>query len=90
MMETAHLVELADTYMKVTGLKEVTLSHRVFGDSKKLAAIRGTADITVSRFNAALRWFDENWPETAAWPDHIRKPITPESFDEMLSHGAAA
>ena len=76
MTEIAHLLTLADAFIAATSIKEVTLSHRVFGDSKKLAAIRGGADITLGRFNAALEWFSANWPEGAGWPEGISRPTT--------------
>jgi len=82
MNEISHLLALADAYLAVTHLKEVTLSHRLFGDSKKLTAMRDGADITVSRFNAAVAWFISNWPEGADWPDGI--PLSPEAFDAMF------
>jgi hypothetical protein len=74
MTEIAHLLRLADAFIAATSIKEVTLSHRVFGDSKKLAAIRNGADITLGRFNAALEWFSFNWPSSAEWPDGIARP----------------
>lgn len=74
MTEIAHLLGLADAFIAATSIKEVTLSHRVFGDSKKLTAIRNGADITVGRFNAAIEWFAANWPEGAVWPDGVARP----------------
>lgn len=75
MMQIAHLLELADEYQRVTAVGDTTLSFRVFGDSKKLAALRANADITTQRFNAAVTWFSANWPEDAAWPvDVIDRP----------------
>lgn len=58
------LVASADLFRAASGgMRETTLSHRIFGDSKKLTALRGSADITVGRFNAAMCWMAENWPE---------------------------
>ncbi len=74
MTEIAHLIGLADAYIAATSIKEVTLSHRVFGDSKKLTAIRDGADITVSRFNGAIEWFSANWPEDSPWPENVARP----------------
>jgi hypothetical protein len=74
MTEIAHLLSLADAFIAATSIKEVTLSHRVFGDSKKLAAIRKGADITLGRFNAALEWFSLNWPADAEWPSEVARP----------------
>ncbi|HWK65368.1 MAG TPA: hypothetical protein VNS34_10530 [Rhizobiaceae bacterium] len=75
MTEIAHLLGLADAFIAATSVKEVTLSHRVFGDSKKLTAIRNGADITVGRFNAAIAWFSANWPEDADWPANVARPV---------------
>lgn len=66
------LIALADAYAALTGASETTISCRVFGDSKKLAAIRRGKDITLRRFNAAVQWFADNWPAGAEWPRDIR------------------
>lgn len=76
MIELAHLLAVADAYKAATSLEDVTVSHRVFGDSKKLAALRADADITLGRFNAALHWFSANWPEGAEWPTGVNRPAT--------------
>lgn len=66
MMSIEALLARADAYKLAAGVdQDSTVSYRVFGDSKKLSALRSNADITVGRFNAAMRWFDENWPESS-------------------------
>lgn len=75
MLTVDHLLRLADVYRSATALEEVTLSHRLFADSKKLSAMRDGADITVTRFNNALLWFAANWPADVAWPTDIPRPI---------------
>lgn len=79
MLEIEHLLTLADSYVRATSLEDVTLSHRLFGDSKKLGALRNGADITVTRFNAALLWFSTNWPTGAEWPSDVFRPISSEA-----------
>lgn len=74
MMQIAHLLKLADEYQRVSSVEDKTLSFRVFGDSKKLSALRVKADITTQRFNAAVNWFAANWPEKAKWPREIERP----------------
>lgn len=74
MMQIAHLLELADAYQRAAPVEDKTLSFRVFGDSKKLAALRADADITTQRFNSAVRWFAANWPDGAEWPRRIERP----------------
>jgi hypothetical protein len=74
MFQIAHLLALADEYQRVTSAEDKTLSFRVFGDSKKLSALRGDADITTARFNGAVHWFAANWPEGATWPAAVERP----------------
>lgn len=74
MLQIAHLLSLADEYQRVDPVEDKTLSSRVFDDGKKLTALRSDKDITVSRFNAAVQWFSDNWPEGAEWPKGIARP----------------
>lgn len=63
MIDMNSLISRADAYKVAAGVSEdTTVSHRVFGDTKKLSALRRGGDITVRRFNAAMAWFDQNWP----------------------------
>lgn len=70
----ARLIALTDAYRCATGLKLETLSWRLFGDSKKLRGLLGGADIQVSRYERALSWLSDNWPEGAEWPAGIDRP----------------
>ena len=81
------LVAVADRFRVAAGdMREVTLSYRIFGDSKKLSALRGSADITVGRFNAAMQWMAEHWPEgherPAALLRYVKPPQVPEPSEE--------
>lgn len=69
MIDLQTLLSTADAYKAATGLTaDTTVSHRVFGDTKKLGALREGGDITVGRFNQALAWFAANWPAEASRP----------------------
>lgn len=69
MINISHLLIVADAYLAASDAKYLkTVSHRVFGDSKKLDALHADGDITVGRFNAAMKWFYENWPEGVGIP----------------------
>jgi len=66
------LIEVADAYKVAAGIEhDRTVSHRVFGDSKKLTALRTGADITLRRFNEAMMWFASNWPVGRPVPAHL-------------------
>lgn len=74
MMTSETLLSVADAYRDLVEIeKETTLSYRVFGDTKKLGGLRAGADITVSRFNLAMAWFAENWPDGARWPEALEE-----------------
>lgn len=74
MIEISHLLALADEFQRVNPVEDKTLSFRVFGDSKKLSALRADADITTKRLAAAVQWFSANWPAGAVWPRQIVRP----------------
>jgi hypothetical protein len=80
MIEIEHLLAAADAYKKATGVaSDTTVSHRVFGDSKKLRALRAGGDITVTRFNGAMAWFRDNWPEGTDMPAEITERTVEQS-----------
>jgi hypothetical protein len=68
------LLAVASAYMRATGLRQTTLSSRVFDDGKRLTAIENGAGITVARCERALQWFSDNWPEKGRWPAGVPRP----------------
>jgi len=74
MPQIADILALADEYQRIDPVEDKTLSSRVFADSKKLTALRSDSDITVGRFNSAVQWFSDNWPDGAVWPKGIVRP----------------
>jgi hypothetical protein len=90
MLRISHLLTLADEYERAVAVGDTTLSFRVFGDSKKLTALRGSADITTGRFNDALIWFASNWPEGTQWPDGVERPEPVEAEPDAKADEAAA
>ncbi len=72
------LLLLASLYQEATALKPVTLSWRLFGDSKKLGAIENGADIQVTRYERAVQWLSDNWPPNAVWPADVPRPAPAE------------
>jgi hypothetical protein len=80
MLDIQNLIRVADAYKAASKIeKDSTVSNRVFGDSKKLAALRAGGDITVGRFRAAMIWFRDRWPEGADLPaDLIQLPQAPQ------------
>ena len=72
MMTIRSLLSVVDAYKVAAAVShDRTVSSRVFSDSKKVTALRHGAGIDVRRFNAAMRWFLENWPEGARLPEGL-------------------
>ena len=89
MINIQHLLIVAGAYGSALGIEDKTVSSRVFDDSKKLSALRSGSDLTVSRFNDALRWFSANWPEGTDWPDDVMRPLTLDLVDADFGGEAA-
>lgn len=68
------ILTLADAFTKAENIELSTVSWRVFGDTKKLPAMRAGADIQVTRATKALQWFSDHWPNGAEWPSEISRP----------------
>jgi len=84
MITSADFVRLAEAYAEAADVPLVTVSSRVFADSKKFAAMKDAgADLTLARAGSALQWFADNWPDGATWPADIERPAP-------TSSGAAA
>lgn len=83
MLVITDLLEIADTYRSLLGIEaETTVSHRVFGDTKRLGALRDGREITVGRFHAAMGWFAANWPDSAEVPEKLRQYLPPQEAAE--------
>jgi len=74
MVKIFYLLKVIDVYQSATGLADSTISNYVFNDGKLVKRLRSGRDITVGRFNYALRWFSAHWPQGAVWPDDIARP----------------
>lgn len=68
------LLKVARAYADAAGVDLSTVSWRVFDDSKKLAALETGADIQARRFEKAMRWFSDHWPDNATWPSGVMRP----------------
>lgn len=68
------LLSIAHAYASAEGVELSTVSWRSMGDTKKLSAMEGGADIQVRRLEKTLRWFSANWPDAVEWPEGIARP----------------
>lgn len=72
------LLNLIDLFLAASGMRETTLSYRMLRDSKKIADLRVGRDITTGRYEEALRWMAQNWPDGADRPSELPPAPAPE------------
>lgn len=68
------LLAVTDAYCAATGRSASRVSTLVFNDGKRIAAIRDGGDLATGRFEHALSWFSNNWPDGVAWPEGMARP----------------
>lgn len=68
------IIAVALAYRRAENVAISTVSSRVFNDGKKLGALIDGANILTRRHLRAMRWFSENWPENAIWPEGVTRP----------------
>ncbi|WP_299663882.1 hypothetical protein [uncultured Ruegeria sp.] len=84
MINVSTLINASDAYKSAAEVDaDTTVSYRMFGDSKKLSALRSGGDITVGRFNSAMSWLLENWPDGKEIPSCLA------TFSQEKRKGAA-
>ncbi len=83
------LLNLSELYASARGLSISRVSTLVFSDGKVLTRISGGGDITTGRFETAICWFSDNWPEGEPWPDtgfgilsHFSSPANSSAGDD--------
>lgn len=75
MQLTHQLLLVARAYCAARRLSLARTSTLVFNEGKKLDLIAsGSADLATGRFERAMRWFSDNWPEDAHWPTEVARP----------------
>jgi hypothetical protein len=71
---TEHILETARAYCAARGLSISRVSTIVFNDGKKLDLIASGRDLHTAKYEHAMAWFSENWPEDVDWPADVPRP----------------
>ena len=75
MILTDQLLAVARAYCQARSLSLARVSTLVFNEGKKLEAIASKgADLATGRFETAMSWFSDNWPDGAVWPEAVERP----------------
>ena len=69
----SQLIAVADAYGTARNLSRSRVSTIVFNAGMALDRIASGKDLTTGNFEKAMRWFHENWPEGALWPEGVKR-----------------
>lgn len=69
------LLTVSEAYAKAVGRSEARVSTIVYGAGNALLRLREGCDMGSERIHNGLQWFSDNWPEDAAWPAAVPRPV---------------
>lgn len=78
-----HLLDLIDAYAEAKKLSPSRVTTIVMNSGSVYRSLKEGKDLTVGRLEAAVRWFDANWPDDLPWPEGLARPsLAPTSSNE--------
>lgn len=63
-----HLLTCAERFAKARELELSTVGRLATNDGRFFERIRA-GSFTARKYDETIRWFSENWPEKAVWPE---------------------
>jgi hypothetical protein len=84
------LLLLMQSYADAVGVPVTTASKRATGTTNTAHRLRAGGAITDIRFDNAVRWFADHWPEATHWPEGVSRPRTGASSGAAGSAPAAS
>lgn len=83
------LIAVTNQYAEARGLSLARVSTLVFNDGSKIGdLVNGDVDLVTRRFERAMQWFSDNWPDGADWPPQVKRP-EPKETPKAISAAAA-
>ena len=71
----AHLRTLAKAFAVARSFEISTVGRVAAGDWRFFDRLDDpTKTFTLRKYDEVVRWFSDNWPENAAWPDEVPRP----------------
>lgn len=68
------LIHLIEAYAAARGMSTARASTIALNAGHTYQSLLDGKDITIGRFERAMLWFSQNWPEGASWPDGVERP----------------
>lgn len=68
------LLALFDAFAEARRLSRSRISTLVFNGGHVIDRVAAGGDVTTGKFEDAVKWFSDNWPEDAVWPEGVARP----------------
>lgn len=69
------LLDLAAIYSSARGIKISTLARLAAGDWRFFNHLLDEdRTFTARKYDDVVRWFSDNWPDGAPWPENVDRP----------------
>lgn len=81
-----NLLRLVDAFAAARRISDARASTLIFGDGTRVKHLRAGGDMGVHRIDRAMAWLSANWPDAAAWPDDVLRPVA----EALPSHSPVA
>ncbi|MBS7545084.1 hypothetical protein [Ancylobacter oerskovii] len=69
----SNLIACAEAFASARDLKLSTVGRLVANDGQFFERIK-SGSFTARKYDEAIRWFDENWPDSGSWPVAVARP----------------
>ena len=83
------LLTVSGRFCEARSISAARASTLVFGDGKVLTRLADGRDLTTRRLETAMQWFSDHWPEGAAWPADVPRPVRTPSVPAPVEPEAA-
>jgi hypothetical protein len=70
------LRRLSTEHMRVSGMPPSSIWLAAANDSNffRRVSVESGPSFTVKKYATIIRWFSDNWPALAVWPDCVERP----------------
>ena len=71
------ILTLAERYCAAKDVSEARVATLIFNQGGTIKRLRAGGDLTTRKFEFAIQWFSDHWPDGEPWPVDIPRPASP-------------
>lgn len=68
------IILVADAFLAKRKITDQTVGMYAVRDGRSLIRVRGGGTFGVAIYDKFMRYFSDNWPDGATWPDLVPRP----------------